>query len=84
MFTLPITLVREEFPEYELVRTARDETALESSLEAELISVLEQEMDGRGEVISSAFSASKQNGLLIVTLRAECREDIAVETPFVP
>mgnify|MGYP000926506905 CR=1 FL=1 len=84
VFTLPITLVREEFPEYELVRTARDETALESSLEAELISVLEQEMDGRGEVISSAFSASKQNGLLIVTLRAECREDIAVETPFVP
>ena len=36
---------------------------------------------GRGEVLDATFTSSVSGGLLIVTMRAECLEDIAVYTP---
>ena len=36
-----------------------------------------------GKVVSSEFSCSEKNGLLTVTLRAECSEQIAKEQPAV-
>lgn len=84
VFTLPLTLVREDFQEYESSEIRRDEAALRKSLEAKLSAVLSAELDGRGEVVSASFVSSEKNGLMTVTLRAECREDISVEEPFVP
>lgn len=84
VFTLPITLVRDRFCEYELEEIRKDDTELSESLEAVLTEALEQKMDGRGEVVSASFTALEDNGLMIVTLRAECREDISLETPLVP
>ena len=42
---------------------------------------LERLLDGRGEALSQSFFASESVGVLYVTLRAECLEDIAAETP---
>jgi similar to stage IV sporulation protein len=84
VFTLPITLLREDFRAYRLTDVRRDESALRESLEAELSSVLENELGDGGEIVSVSFVSSKANGLMTVTLRAECRENIAVETAFIP
>ena len=72
IFTLPISIVREclEFREASpaVCRTARE-------LEAELTARLEGIING--EVLSTAFSEAEKDGLLIVTMRAHCLENIA-------
>lgn len=84
LFTLPITFVREDLRAYRLADAERDKKALRESLEAELSSALANELGDGGSVVSASFVASERNGLMIVTLRAECRENISVETPFTP
>lgn len=81
VFTLPITLVREQICEYEQSAAAHDEAALEEELCSVLEDTLERRLDGRGEVLSAAFTSTVSGGELIVTMRAECLEDIAQFTP---
>ena len=50
-------------------------------LEETLLARLEGLLEGKGEVVSTAFSARQGEGLLTVTLTAECREELG---RFVP
>lgn len=81
VFTLPVTLVRERIIEYEPSKAAEDSAALQERLAGELRSELERALDGKGECINATFTAAEHNGRLVVTMRAECREDIAVFVP---
>lgn len=82
VFTLPLTLVRESLTEYELTPVRRDRAGAEAELKAALLAELDQRLDGRGEAVQTDFSVSESGGVLTVTLRAECREDIALEAPM--
>ena len=81
VFTLPVTLVREQIVEYDAAPARRDADALSAELSAQLEDALERELQGRGEVLNATFTSSVSGERLIVTMRAECREDIAVFTP---
>ena len=81
VFTLPVTLVREQTLEYDSAAAAVDEEELSGRLEAVLRSTLERELSGRGEILDAQFTSSASDGRLVVTMRAECMEDIAEFTP---
>ena len=81
VFTLPVTLVREQIVEYDAAPARRDADALSAELSAQLEDALARELQGRGEVLNATFTSSVSGSRLIVTMRAECREDIAVFTP---
>lgn len=78
---LPVTIVTEEYSEY----TTRDmrmvPTAAEEILQKGLSERLRR-IIGRGTVVKEVFESSMQNGVLTVTLQAECLEQIAAERPF--
>ena len=73
---LPVVSVWESRSGYTLRELSPTEATLKSEgeelLRAYLLSVLND-----GEILADAVTARKQDGRLIVTLRAECREDIA-------
>ena len=81
VFRLPVTLVRETVIEYSAQEAEEDPAMLEQRLAEALQSRLERRLEGRGEALSVHFTARESGGALYVTLRAECREDIAVYTP---
>ena len=81
VFRLPVTLVRETVIEYAAGEAEEDPALLEQRLAEALQSRLERRLEGRGEALSAHFTARESGGALYVTLRAECREDIAVYTP---
>ena len=81
VFRLPVTLVRETVTEYAAEEAEEDPALLEQRLAEALQSRLERRLEGRGEALSVHFTARESGGALYVTLRAECREDIAVYTP---
>ncbi len=76
----------EAFPLSWTLLTHRPYTLVEQSLNRKecrnlLEATLEEELEQRiapGEILSSSFSAQEQDGLLYVTLWAECRENIAL------
>ncbi len=84
VFAFPITIVRERCTEYTLAETAQSTEAVEAELQKTLTAALDSRLDGRGEVVSASFASVEKDGYIIVTLRAECREDIAVEVEFTP
>lgn len=77
---MPLALNRETCRAYELESTPIDRTAAEILLQEELLAQLE-ELTGEGEIVSADCSAAEVDGMLQVTLRAECREEIG---RFVP
>ena len=81
VFRLPVMLVRETVIEYAAGEAEEDPALLEQRLAEALQSRLERRLEGRGEALSAHFTARESGGALYVTLRAECREDIAVYTP---
>ena len=81
VFRLPVTLVRETVIEYSAEEAEEDPNLLEQRLAEALQSRLERRLEGRGEALSVHFTARESGGALYVTLRGECREDIAVYTP---
>lgn len=83
VFTLPLTLVREELIPYTLTLRERDSAALEGELTARLRAELLRRLHG-GTIESSTVTSAVGAGVLTVTLRAECLEDIAEETEIVP
>lgn len=75
---LPVTLTKVTYEEYRLIRTEFDKDEAERTLESELLYELEREI-GDGSVVNREFETSVADGVMTVTLRAECLEEIAVE-----
>ena len=75
---LPLTLVTEEIT----VRTAqaaeRTEAQAKAEGQAQLLAQLEQMLTENGQVVSTTFSTRRQGEMLVVTLTAECEEEIGV------
>lgn len=72
LFALPVTLIMEEYIPYEL---SGEPTHRADEMGENLTAYLMSHV--RGEVKSSSVTASESGGLVIVTLRAACEENIA-------
>ena len=75
-FRLPITVVRERTVRYEAAVTTRSIAEAKAEGEAELLALLAQQMTDEGEVTDTRFSAARKGDFLLVTLHAECHEQI--------
>ncbi len=78
---LPLLLGRETFRAYELETAPIDPQAAQALLEERLVLRLEGLIGADGTVVSRSFSARETDGLLQVTLLAECTEEIGREVP---
>ena len=72
LFALPLRLVREEYIRCERPEAEQDMSKL---LQQRLYEQLAAHIDG--EICSASYAVSAENGLLAVTLRAHCLENIA-------
>ena len=79
VFTLPLGLTVERLRAYETEAETENRSELAAVLRESLLERLRQEIGGDGEIRESAFSAAERDGMLYVTLRAECLENIARE-----
>lgn len=77
LFALPVTVVREEWSlrEKSLMPAGRVQ-----EMQERLYAALAGSIDG--EIVSSGFSVSETEKLTVVTLRAQCRENIASTAPI--
>ena len=80
-FRLPVTVVTERTIDHAAHTAERTVAQARQEGEASLLRRLRQEMTEGGQVVSTAFSAREQNGYLLVTLRAECLEQIGRSVP---
>ena len=72
LFAMPVTLIREEQQSRSM---SGKQAAREEEIKAALLERLQTQIDG--EIVSSSFSVSRTEDLLLVTLRAACIENIA-------
>ena len=79
LFALPVTLIREELRPRSGTEAVTDRAA---EMEASLRRRLEEQIEG--EILSASFSVSRTDGLLVVTLRAHCCENIAKTVDYAP
>lgn len=77
---MPLTVQRETLRAYETAPAALDPAAARQMLEEQLLEELKRAV-GTGEVVSTDYTAVEADGLLRVTLQAECTEEIG---RFVP
>ncbi len=75
-FRLPITVVREETVRSSSAVVQRSQADAQAEGEALLLQMLQEEMTEDGSVTSTRFSAAKKGNYLLVTLWAECLEQI--------
>ena len=80
---LPVTLCREIYTEYEPVQASVDEAAARQMLMRDLTDRLTGLTDG-AEIRTLDWQEQSAGGLLRVTLRAECLEQIAGERDMTP
>ena len=73
---LPITVVREETVRYTDMPVQRAVADARAEGEALLLRLLEEQMTDTGTVTQTRFAAAEKNGCLLVTLKAECLEQI--------
>ena len=78
LFTLPTTLVVERSSGYEIVRAQLDAKTARGGMEEKLLSALEERLGDGGECVQTYFTALERDGKLMVTMYAECVENIAV------
>lgn len=78
---LPLALVREQFREYQAVTLELDRDQAQTMVEGRLLEQLRTLIGEDGTVSASRFTARVEEGILEVTLNAECREEITVERP---
>lgn len=78
---LPLALVRERFREYQAVTLELDRDQAQTMVEGRLMEQLRAIIGEDGTVSASRFTARVEEGILEVTLNAECREEITVEQP---
>lgn len=80
-FVLPIGYAVERTTEYETEQTAIDEAAATERMKQNLRAELQRRI-GDGQIVSADYSISKGEGVMTVTLRAQCTENIAKELPY--
>ncbi|NCE64325.1 sporulation protein [Pseudoflavonifractor sp. 524-17] len=78
---IPVSVGRETIREYTLTCAPIDQAAAEDMLRQRLEEALRKEI-GQGSVVSMDFSAVIQDGVLKVTLNAQCSEEIGCFVPF--
>ncbi len=76
VFTLPVAVEKTVYESY--VPEAQRAEELRAELESQLMEELREEIGQEGSVLSATFTASEAEGLLLVTLRAECHESIGI------
>lgn len=79
---LPVTLVTETCRFYEAVPAVRSATQAEKTAEAFLNAQLDSMVEPFGEVVSTLCSSRQKGDVLVVTLSAECREEIGESVPI--
>lgn len=79
-FTLPLALEIATVTAYEKQSVPAEE--LREELEAQLMAELLARIGDTGTVTESVFTASEADGVMYVTLRAECTEEIGVTVPL--
>ena len=79
LFSTPLTLLRTE--RHSLLPAAAEKDRTEE-MKAALLRRLKEQIDG--EVLDYSFTAAQSKGLLIVTLRARCSENIAKTVEYYP
>lgn len=84
VYTLPVTLRAEHLEKYALQTVAVDTDAAAERLMSILMDELSFRIGADGEVCSHTFSINEEDGLLLVTLRAECLQEIGVTTDKMP
>ena len=81
---LPLSLKQEISRGYREEMVPVDLEAAQSMLEEELTGQLKELTGEDGEILNTAFAARVEDGVLKVTLHAECREEIGREVPGAP
>lgn len=80
---LPVALTKETLQEYDLADAPIDPEAAETLLRTHLEERLEELIAAHdGQVVSTEFSSSQRDGMLTVTLTAECSEQIGKTMEF--
>ena len=79
---MPLALVKTEYRAYETQPAAIQTAAAQALLEERLLERLEELIGEDGSVLSTSFSVQEGSGLLTVTLKAQCREQIGREVTF--
>jgi similar to stage IV sporulation protein len=78
---LPIRIVTEKYTEYTAYEARLSVLRASELLQQGLLDRLKARI-GDGEIKKTEFETSEENGVLKVTLHAECLEQIAAERPF--
>ena len=78
---LPVSLVREDVTPLALTDAKESEKAARARLEQALTDALQSQLGTDGEVISQTITQSKSGGMLTLTLRCECEQEIALSRP---
>ena len=81
--TLPVTLVTERTVRCAVGETERPMADARAEGEAQLMAQLEAALaQSQGQLLNHSFDAVRQGNRLVVTLRAECEEQIGVSSPL--
>lgn len=78
---LPIAVVTEKYSEYTTAQTELAVLSAEEILQKRLLDRLKLQVTD-GEIVKTEFITEMDNGVIRVTLKAECLEQIAAERPF--
>lgn len=81
---LPFFLRRETYRAYEPVTLSIDPAAAQAMLEERLLEKLGELLGDTGREVSHAFAAGQREGALVVTLTAECEEELGRFVPAAP
>lgn len=77
---MPLAVQRETCRAYETETLAVEPDAAQAMLKERLLEALEEAV-GEGEIVSTDYTVEQKDGMLTMTLQAECREEIG---KFVP
>ncbi|MBQ0037421.1 MAG: sporulation protein YqfD [Clostridiales bacterium] len=80
---LPLTWVTEQTVRYDTAAQRRSDASARQEGEAQLLRELKELLGENGTVEHTRFAAARQGDMLVVTLRAECEEQIG-ETVVLP
>ena len=78
---LPVSLVREDVTPLRVRTVELDRGDVRARLEHALFSALRDRIGEDGEIITQHISESEADGVLTVTLRCECEQEIALPRP---
>lgn len=73
---LPLTWAVEQSTYYDMAETSRELSRARKEGEAQLLRQLAQQLGEDGTITDTRFAAAQHGGMLVVTLRAECEEQI--------